>query len=142
VKQQAKVVVRYEDGRILKGTTLNFDPARPMFLLNLNDVPGAKPLEVRLRELKAVFFVRDLVGDAEYMEQKHFEKPTAGQRVTVTFADGEQLIGVTLSYDPTRDGFFLFPADPRSNNERVFVLRRSVVKVERQPVASSPRRTA
>jgi hypothetical protein len=72
------------------------------------------------------------VGDPQYHEQKQFEKPTTGHRLAVTFADGEQLVGVSLSYDATRDGFFLFPADPRSNNERVFVIRRTVVKVERQ----------
>jgi hypothetical protein len=133
VKQHAKVVVRYTDGRILKGSTRNFDPARPVFLMDLDGCPAGTPAsEVCLDDLKAVFFVRDLSGDATYSEQKHFEKPMTGKRLAVTFADGEQLVGVSLGYDPARDGFFLFPADPRSNNERVFVLRKSVVKVERQ----------
>jgi hypothetical protein len=133
VKQHAKVVVRHRDGRIEKGKTLNFDPNRPTFLLELESAPaGSKPQEIRLQDLKAVFFVKDLVGDAQYNEQKQFEKPTTGHRLAVTFADGEQLVGVSLSYDATRDGFFLFPADPRSNNERVFVIRRNVVTVERQ----------
>jgi hypothetical protein len=36
---------------------------------------------------------------------------------------------VSLSYDETREGFFLFPADPGSNNERIFVIQGSVVTV-------------
>ena len=44
---------------------------------------------------------------------------------------GEQVIGASLTYDPTREGFFLFPADSRSNNERIYIVRRSVAKVER-----------
>ena len=130
MKQHVKVVVRYCDGRIVKGTTLNFDPKRASFLLESADGP-AEPLEVRLDDLKAVFFVRDLVGNSEYHEEKNFEKPPAGRRLAVTFADGEQVIGASLTYDPTRDGFFLFPADARSNNERIYVVRRSVAKVER-----------
>ena len=132
MKQHVKVVARYCDGRIVKGTTLNFDPKRASFLLEGADsTAGAEPLEVRFDDLKAVFFVRDLIGDSQYNEQKSFEKPPTGRRLAVTFADGEQLIGASLTYDPAREGFFLFPADTRSNNERIYVVRRSVAKVER-----------
>lgn len=132
MKQHAKVVVRYGDGRIGKGKTLNFDPSRPTFLLEPeNALAGSKPQEIRLQDLKAVFFVRDLAGNPQYKEQKQFEKPVTGRRLAVTFADGEQLVGVSLSYDPTRSGFFIFPADSRSNNERVFVIRQAVAKIER-----------
>jgi small nuclear ribonucleoprotein (snRNP)-like protein len=132
MKQHSRVVVRYCDGRIVKGSTLNFDPVKPTFLLELPD-HGVKsePLEVRLSDLKAVFFVKDLAGDPQYRELKYFDKPSTGRRLSVTFADGEQLVGVSLTYDANRDGFFLFPADARSNNERVFVIRKSVTKVER-----------
>ena len=39
--------------------------------------------------------------------------------------------GLSYTYDPTREGFFLFPTDADSNNERVYVLKHAVVKVER-----------
>jgi hypothetical protein len=38
-------------------------------------------------------------------------------------------VGTSLTYDATRPGFFLFPADPQSNNERVFVVRAATTKV-------------
>jgi hypothetical protein len=47
----------------------------------------------------------------------------------VTFKDGEVLVGTTLGYDPSRPGFFIFPADPKSNNIRVFAVATAVKKV-------------
>ena len=57
--------------------------------------------------------------------------PLTGRRMAVRFADGERLVGVSLTYDEARDGFFLFPADANSNNERVYILKNAVVAVER-----------
>jgi len=47
----------------------------------------------------------------------------------VSFKDGEVLIGSIVSYDPNRQGFFLFPADSQSNNLKVFVVSSAVSKV-------------
>jgi len=46
----------------------------------------------------------------------------------VTFQDGEVLVGSTLGYDPKRQGFFILPADPKSNNTRVYVVSIAVEK--------------
>lgn len=127
-----KVVVRYVDGRVLKGTTLNFDPRRPSFILQpLGAGGGDAPVPVRLHDLKAVFFVREFDGNPQYTEAQDFVRPQSGRKLKVQFADGEAVVGVSLTYDDTRDGFFLFPADPGSNNERIYVVRKSVVQVSR-----------
>jgi hypothetical protein len=39
----------------------------------------------------------------------------------VTFHDAEVLVGSTLGYRGEGNGFFVHPADSRSNNLRVFV---------------------
>ena len=131
--KDVKVVVRYIDGRVIKGTTLNFDPQKPTFSLRLHDAPTSEErVPVRLSELKAVFFVRDFAGNPDYNDSKDFVRPLTGRRMAVRFADGESLVGASLTYDETRDGFFLFPADSQSNNERVYVLRNTVVAVERR----------
>ena len=128
----AKVVVRYKDGRVVKGTTLNFDVRKPGFLLRpLGADEDTELVPIRLCDLKAIFFVRDFAGDPEYSERKEFDRPLTGRRMAVKFVDGERLVCVSLTNDETRDGFFLVPADPRSNNERVYVLRNTVVGVER-----------
>lgn len=117
-----KLVARYLDCRLLKGYSDDFAPDRRCFHLrplgaSRNVVP------VHLGDLKAVFFVRDFAGDPRYQERKHFD-PTAqpvGRRVEVIFHDGELLVGSTVTgYLPERPGFFFTPADPRSNNLRVF----------------------
>lgn len=130
--QPAKVVARYADGRVLKGTTLNFSPSRDLFSLHLlGAAPDTEPQGVALRELKAVFFVRDFDGNAVYNERKLFERRPVGRAITVAFMDGEELVGSSVTFDDARTGFFLFPADPASNNERIYVLRSAVREIKK-----------
>ena len=127
-----KVVARYADGRVIKGFTQDFFPNKDCFHLILDD--NRRTVEVFVRRLKAVFFVRDLSGNSQYQERKRYlqgENP-GGVKLEVTFVDNEVLVGSTPpGYDPKRQGFFLTPADPESNNLRVFVVA-SAVKGVRQ----------
>jgi len=130
--QPAKVVARFLDGRVLKGHTINFDPNRPTFQLRLvEDAAGAGPMLVQLSDLKAVFFVKDFAGVAEYSEKKEFNTVATGRRLAVRFRDDEVLLGTSVTYDAKRQGFFLFPADRFSNNEKVFVVAAAVADVTR-----------
>jgi len=129
--EPVKVVVRYANGRVAKGFTQDFLPNKDRFHLHPAERASGDAREVLLRELKALFFVRDFGGNPQYDERKKYleeEKPT-GRRVEVTFKDGETLVGSTLGYDPNRPGFFFFPADPKSNNIRVFAVSPSVKQV-------------
>jgi hypothetical protein len=121
---QNKIVVRYQDGRMSKGYTSNFMPNKDIFhLLPLDAPAGSKPLDVYVNVLKAVFFVKDFNGDSQYQEKKTFDtvKPVVGKKIKVVFKDGEELVGTTQGYQPGRPGFFVFPADPGSNLDRVFI---------------------
>jgi len=123
--QPIKVVIRYADGKLLKGYTNDFFPNKPSFHINpIDSGPTDKSVAVSVKELKAVFFVKDFKGNPEYNEKKYFTEgqQTSGRRVEVTFADHEVLVGSTLGYDPDRLGFFVIPADPQCNNIRVFVV--------------------
>ena len=61
---QNKIVVRYQNGEILKGQTSDFLPTKSIFHLSLIDVPPGSPsLEVHLSGVKAIFFVKDFAGD-------------------------------------------------------------------------------
>jgi hypothetical protein len=51
--------------------------------------------------------------------------------MVVTFRDGEALRGTSIGAGLLGNGFYLFPADPRSNNKRIFVIR-SAVKAVRE----------
>jgi hypothetical protein len=125
-----KIVVRYADGQIIKGYSQDFHPSRPQFSLwpSLNAAPRDREV-VPVARLKAVFFVRDFIGNAAYRERKTFTTRTQGRRVEVTFADGEIVLGTTLNYRPDGQGFFLSPADPGANNTRIFVVTAALRRV-------------
>jgi len=127
--EPSKIVVRYQNGRILKGYTQNFSPNKPMFHITPLGTSGSgNLLEVMVEELKAVFYVRDFTGNAKHVERKQLnpgERPQ-GRLIEVTCLDGEVLVGMTTGYDSTRPGFFLFPIDPSANNARIFMVTSAV----------------
>ncbi len=127
-----KVVVRYRDGRILRGYTRDFNVVRPQFHFSPDPVAGDS-LVVPLTQLKALFFVREFAGDPTYKDQKVFTAPPQGRTLEVTFDDGEVLLGSTLSYQPEAHGFIVHPADKHGNNIRVFVSSAAVRHVQFMP---------
>jgi hypothetical protein len=124
----SQVVARYRDGRVVKGVTSNFRPAREDFHVQ---TAGGETATVSRAELKAMFFVRDLAGDATRRDSAQFSpaRPVPGRRIRVEFADGETLVGTTQGYQPDRPGFFVIPADAGSNNERCFVVTAATSRV-------------
>jgi hypothetical protein len=129
--ERIKVVVRYAKGRVLKGYTQDFFPNKDRFHLFPAETPDAPGVDVFVKDLKAIFLVRDFMGDPHYVERKKYingEKPS-GRKLEVTFLDGELLVGATLGYDRNRPGFFILPADPKSNNVRIFVVASAVKQV-------------
>jgi hypothetical protein len=129
-----KVVVKYLNGKIMKGFMQNFSPNKESFHLIPADRSSGGSVEVLVKHLKAIFVVRDFIGNPQYDERKKYaegEKPS-GLKLEVTFADGEVIVGSSpLGYDSKKQGNFIVPADPNSNNIRVFVVS-SAVKSVRQ----------
>lgn len=129
---QNKIVVRYQDGRIIKGHTGDFLPTKPSFHVTLIDASrDARPVDVQIAEVKAIFFVKDFVGNRDRTKKQEFVagKPVVGRKIRVVFHDGETLVGTTQGYDVTRPGFFVIPADTESNNDRCFVVARATKQV-------------
>jgi hypothetical protein len=130
----SKVVARYRDGRLLKGVTMDVDPARPTFHVR---PPAGRAVSVDLSDLKALFFVRTLEGNPAHREQRRLEpgdKRAHGSTiVSLRFADGEEIVGLTIRYPPNRPYFFVVPVDPGSNNIRILVNRAAVVAMEALP---------
>jgi len=131
--ERVKVVVRYAAGDLIKGFTQDFFPNKESFHIFQADQSPSKPIEVLVRDLKAIFVVRDFMGNSRYNEQKRFMEgdKISGKRVEVSFADGEVMVGSTLGYDRNRPGFFIFPADPNSNNIRVFAVSSAIREIRR-----------
>ena len=123
MEQLTKVVVAYLDKRRQRGYTYDFSPMRDYLTL----LPPEDPLQgggtrVELKDAKALFFVRDFVGNRAAQDSPNLDSPAHGRKIEVTFSDGEKLVGRTEGYNPQKIGFFMFPADPKSNNLRIFVV--------------------
>ena len=125
-----KIVLRMRDGSLEKCSIYSHFSAAYR-KLKVVDTDG-KLKTVDLHEVKAIFFVRDHVGDPGYQPSREFTEasPKAGKVVKVTFHDGEILTGRVLNLAEGANGFFLFPPDPRDNNLKVFVVRAPDTRIE------------
>jgi hypothetical protein len=135
-----RVVARYKDGRVIKGTSLDVDPSRT----NCHIVPpgGGRSARVELADLKALFFVRTLDGDPAFKEDLKPDPEDPRTRgsfiVALRFSDGEEMVGITIRYPPNRPYFFVVPVDADSNNIRILVNRAAVVSMEQRGVTQAP----
>jgi hypothetical protein len=127
-----RVVARFQDGRVLKGLTNDFLPGKAslhVVLTGGSAGPGQKPEEVRVADLKALFFVKTHEGDPQHVRSNEpSERSTGGRRLRIVFKDGEVMVGTTQGYDPSRPGFFVVPVDT-GNNERCFVIAAATKEV-------------
>jgi hypothetical protein len=124
------VAVRFMDGRVLKGTTQDFAPLKPVFHVVSRDNPKARAIEVRIDQLKGVFFVRTYDGNPKHVEDRNLaDAKGQGRKILVTFLDGEVLGGFTTGYNKDKQGFFMIPVDPKTNNSRIFVVTAAVKTV-------------
>lgn len=126
-----RVVARFADGRILKGTTHDFAPLKVQFHLFESGKETAPATRVNLAELKAVFFVRTFEGNSRHVADNEVaEARGQGRRVRVTFMDGEVVAGFTMGFSDDKPGFFVIPSDAACNNARIFVVRHAVRSIE------------
>lgn len=122
------VVARFIDGSVVKGVSNDFSPQRE--LLHVKQADEDAIAAVALKDLKALFFVHSLEGDPENRGREDVERHGLGRKIRVTFKDGETLDGYTTGYSVDRPAFFVFPADPASNNDRIYVINASTESVE------------
>lgn len=131
VAMSKKVVARYRDGRLVKGTSLDVDPNKTRFHVRSSD---GSAVEVDMNDLKALFFVRSLDGDATREERvtpvENDPRSRGATLVKLGFADGETIVGMTIGWPPRKPFFFVNPVDPDSNNIRILVNRNAVTAME------------
>ncbi len=127
-----KLVARFLDGRLLKGTSHDVAANRPRF--HLRPEGGGPPEQVDLADLKALFFVKSFDGDPDRHEIRELAPGDArarGARVVVArFADGEEIVGLTIRHPPITPFYFLTPVDAGSNNLRILVNGSAVQELE------------
>lgn len=129
-----KVVVKYQNGEIIKGWVEDFRPDKKLFILfPLIEYNEEDIIEINFNSLKAVFFVKDFIGDKNYKKIRTFNvefKITPSHRkLIINFIDGEHLYGKSHSYGRYKIGFFVYPIDPRDNSNRIFVVHKAIESV-------------
>jgi hypothetical protein len=124
----SRVVARFRDGKVVKGLTVDFRPYEERFHIVEN---GATPREIQVPELKGVYFVKDLDGDLGHAKSNIFDPAdlTPGRKIRVLFKDGEVLMGYTPDFLSTRPGFFVLPADLRSNSDRCYIVAAATERI-------------
>lgn len=128
--QENKVVAHTRDGRIIKGMTTDFDSRNEFFHL-LPAEGGGIPIRLRIPDLKALFYVRDWLGNRDYSAPAGFGGTAShGRRCIVTCKDGEVIFGFTPDFEGDSPGFTLFPADPDDNNQKIYLVREAVQSVQ------------
>ncbi|MEO0226349.1 MAG: hypothetical protein ABIL05_05300, partial [candidate division WOR-3 bacterium] len=97
-----KVVAHFLDKTILRGYTSDFKPDSEIFHLIVKGESEEKAVPIRLSALKAVFFVKELMGKdrTRPVVKRSFgeikDKKLIGKKVRVTCNEGEVLFGTTL----------------------------------------------
>jgi len=136
-----KVIVRKADRDTVNGyvAPANFVVDGKLELLNTT----GNVVAVDLREIKAVYFVREF-SDSEGLTRKTFTtRPrTEGLWVRLKFKDSEVIEGILpndLTQNPP-EGFLMNPPDLRSNTQRVFVPRTALTSVTVLAVIGAARR--
>ncbi|MEA5113157.1 MAG: hypothetical protein VB050_03945 [Geobacteraceae bacterium] len=124
---QNKIIARYADGKILKGTTSDLLPNKTIFHLSENDTGVMHKIDIM--HLKAIYFVKSFDGNKDYQDKTDIERVGLGKKIIISFKDGETLVGYTQGYSANRSLFIVFPCDPASNNEKVFVVTGATDKV-------------
>ena len=133
-----KLVAHHKDGRIDKGFSRDFDPARETFHLVRREGEMATSRQIQLEELKALFHVKTWGREDRHLGREAGFPPSDACRpagpayikTVLEFYDGEKVFGYTRDYEPARQGFYLLPADPEDNNRKIFVLTSSLVGIQ------------
>jgi hypothetical protein len=109
-----RVILHTMEGGVKRGSIRDADLAGEQVVLHT----GAEATESIPRgRVKAVFFM---------LAPGSRSPPTEGSKVRVTFRDGRQVAGFSKDFRKPGVGFFVVPADNRTNTERIFIYRHSV----------------
>lgn len=135
MKVENKVVVRFQDGTIMKGYTHDFFPNKEFFHVTTAQ-GGDDPREVQVSKLKAVFFVKSFEGNKGHRKADDPVimdnlKKAAGFKLRIRFIDGEEMYVLTQGYDAARKGFFVYSKDPDCNWDRAYVVKQATKEVTR-----------
>jgi len=124
-----KVVIHTRDHKIHRGFSKKEFIGKNVRILDENGNESTFPL----KDLKAVFFVKEFNGAPAYDEVLFLkkEKPRPWLWVHVEFEDGEMIEGKIRNSEEIingSDGFFVWISDEYANSESVYIVKNSIRK--------------
>ncbi len=114
VPGEHRVILHTVEGQVKRGSIKDAKLGEAQLPLQLAN-GGAETLP--RERVKALFFM--LAPGAR-------APSTEGNKVRVTFKDGRQVAGFSKDHQAATAGFFVVPADNRTNTERIFIFRHAV----------------
>ncbi len=131
---EQKIVVNMRSGAVYKGVTHDFAPNSEAFHV-LPAEGGGVPVRVHMNEMKAMFWVKDYLGNRDFVARRDFDPARAmeGRRAILTFLDGETMWGAVTEDEASAPGFYFVPSDERDNNLKIFVVRKSLKELRWAP---------
>jgi hypothetical protein len=115
VEGEHRVIIHTLEGQVKRGIIRDVDLLDEA--IALEQQTGFTPERIPGKRVKAIFFM--LPAGAR-------QPQTEGEKIRVTFNDGRQVAGFSKDFRSGGQGFFLIPADNRTNTARIFVYRSSV----------------
>ncbi|WP_407923999.1 DUF6982 domain-containing protein, partial [Corallococcus exiguus] len=118
VEGEHRVIIHTVEGQVKRGTIRDADLLEDT--ISLEQQSGFAPERIPGKRVKAIFFM--LAAGARQPQAE-------GSKIRVTFNDGRQVAGFSQDFKGPTPGFFVVPADTRTNTARIFIYRASVQAV-------------
>lgn len=126
---QNDVVAHYLNGNIIKGSSMDVAPGKGFCHIRTDE--GITKVE--FKDLKALYFVKDLAGDSKRDDTQEVEQDDMRLRgsrlLEVVFKDDERLVVLCNTFPPKTERFFVLPVDMDSNNKRILINRDAIVSI-------------
>ncbi len=118
VQGEHRVVIHTVEGQVMRGKMRDIDLMSDSLPLELQS--GGSTQSIPVKRIKAIFFL---------ISPEMKRPPSHGEKVRVSFPDGREVVGFSNDHKSSDPGFFVTPADARTNTARIYVFRWSVVAV-------------
>jgi len=115
IEGEHRVIIHTVEGQVKRGAIRDVDLCEET--IPLEQQTGFAPERIPIKRVKAVFF---MLATGSRPPQPD------GQKIRITFVDGRQVAGFSHDYKGSGEGFFVIPADTRTNTSRIFIYRASV----------------
>lgn len=118
VQGEHRVVIHTVEGQVIRGKMRDIDLMSDSLPVELQS--GGSAQSIPVKRIKAIFFL---------ISPEVKRPPSHGEKIRVSFPDGREVVGFSNDHKSSDPGFFVTPADARTNTARIYIFRWGVVAV-------------